>query len=249
MEAEKMIINATEFQNNFGKYLKLSEFEDIIITKSGTKVAKLTPYREGENKDNWTVNESAVDYNCAGGPRASYEEYLKIAAGSEKRYEYIDGEILLLASPLYPHQKAIKEIFGEFISWFRGKECEPLTAPFDVTLFKGEKERSINVVQPDILVICDREKIDENGKYQGIPALVVEVLSESTRSRDLIKKLDLYMQSGVKEYWVTNISSRELYIYVFNKYNIENMMAYKGGERAESTVFQGLGIELRQVFG
>lgn len=73
----------------------------------------------------------------------------------------------------------------------KGKDCEPLTAPFDVTLFKEGKAKNINVVQPDILVICDREKIDKNGKYQGIPALVVEVLSESTRSRDMIKKLDL----------------------------------------------------------
>jgi prevent-host-death family protein len=249
MEGPSMIINSTEFQNNFGKYLKLSEFEEVIITKSGTKVAKLTPYRESDHKDNWTVNESAVDYSFTDGPRASYEDYLKIVTGSENRYEYIDGEILLLASPLYPHQKALKEIFGGFIAWFKGKECEPLTAPFDVTLFKGGKERNINVVQPDILVICDREKIDESGKYRGIPALVVEVLSESTRSRDLIKKLDLYMQSGVKEYWIANTLSRELYIYVFNKYNIENILAYKGGERAESVVFQGLGVGLKEVFG
>jgi Uma2 family endonuclease len=104
------------------------------------------------------------------------------------------------------------------------------------------------VVQPDILVICDREKIDENGKYQGTPALVVEVLSESTKSRDLIQKLDLYMQSGVKEYWIANTASREIYIYIFDKYNIKNMLAYKGDERAKSNVFQGLGIQLRQVF-
>lgn len=247
-----MIITATDFQNSFGKYLKLSEFEDVIITKSGTRVAKLTPYRESEYPDNASapgaVKESVLDYSHAGGLRASYEEYLRIAAGSENRYEYIDGEIFLQASPLYPHQKAIKEIFGEFIVWFKGKECEPLTAPFDVTLCKGENGKNINVVQPDILVICDRETIAEDGKYQGTPTLVVEALSESTKSRDLIQKLDLYMRSGVKEYWIANLASRELYIYVFHQYNIESMRAYKGAERAESTVFQGLGIELRQVF-
>jgi prevent-host-death family protein len=115
-----MIITATEFQNNFGKYLKLSEFEDVVITKSGTKVAKLTSYRESEYPDNahasGAIKENAVDYSRAGGFRASYEEYLHITAGSDNRYEYIDGEIFLQASPLYPHQKAIKEIFGEFIA-------------------------------------------------------------------------------------------------------------------------------------
>lgn len=247
-----MIITATEFQNNFGKYLKLSEFEDVIITKSGTRVAKLTPYRESEYPDNASVpkavKESVIDYGRAGNNRVSYEEYLRFVSGSDNRYEYIDGGIFMQASPLYPHQKAIKEIFGEFIAWFKGKECEPLTAPFDVTLYKGEKGKNINVVQPDILVICDRETIDEAGKYQGTPALVVEALSESTKSRDLIQKLDLYMQSGVKEYWIANPASRELYIYVFNQKYIEIMRAYKGVERAESTVFPGLGIELRQVF-
>jgi prevent-host-death family protein len=247
-----MIITATEFQNNFGKYLKLSELEDVIITKSGAKVAQLTPYRESEYDDNarppGETKESAIDYSYDAALRVSYEEYLRLVTGSENRYEYIEGEIFLQASPLYPHQKAIKEIFGEFISWFKGKECEPLTAPFDVTLYKGEKSKNINVVQPNILVICDREKIDEEGKYHGTPALLVEALSESTRSRDLIKKLDLYMQSGVKEYWIANPASRELYIYVFNQYNIEDMRTYKGAERAESTVFQGLGTELRQVF-
>lgn len=87
----------------------------------------------------------------------------------------------MLASPLYPHQKAVKEIFGAFISWFQNKEWEPLVSPFDVTLFRLGNEEKVNVVQPDILIICDLENIDEKGKYKGIPTLVVEVLSDSAK--------------------------------------------------------------------
>ncbi|NSW91567.1 MAG: type II toxin-antitoxin system Phd/YefM family antitoxin [Firmicutes bacterium] len=238
-----MIINSTEIQNNFGKYLKLAEFEDIIITKNGRKMAKLIQYRE--DVEDFVIREGSSVYSHDG-MKVSYEEFLKITEESENRYEYIDGEIYLLASPLYEHQKAIMAILAEFISWFRGKECEPIVSPFDVTLFKEKKY--VNVVQPDILVICDKENINEKGKYTGIPSLVVEILSESTRRKDLIKKLDLYMLSGVKEYWIANTFSKEIYLYVFKDYNIESMMTFKTGEIVKSVIFNGLKVQVEQVF-
>lgn len=238
-----IILTTTEIQNNFGKYLKYVDNEDILITKNGKKIARLTSYND--DGPDYVLREGAAAYNHAG-MKVSYEEFLKITEKSENRYEYIDGEIFLLAAPLYAHQKAVREIFFEFTAWFRGKKCEPLDSPFDVTLFKGND--NINVVQPDILIICDKENIDKEGHYNGIPTLVVEVLSESTRSKDFIKKLDLYMSCGVKEYWIVNTSSREIYIYVFKDKSIENMLTFKGGERAESSVFKGLGVELGQVF-
>jgi len=238
-----MIINSTEIQNNFGKYLKLAEIEDIIITKNGRKMAKLIQYRE--DVEDFVIREGSSVYSHDG-MKVSYEEFLKITEESENRYEYIDGEIYLLASPLYEHQKAIMAILAEFISWFRGKECEPIVSPFDVTLFKEKKY--VNVVQPDILVICDKENINEKGKYTGIPSLVVEILSESTRRKDLIKKLDLYMLSGVKEYWIANTFSKEIYLYVFKDYNIESMMTFKTGEIVKSVIFNGLKVQVEQVF-
>jgi Uma2 family endonuclease len=60
-----------------------------------------------------------------------------------------------------------------------GKKCKPVTAPFDVTLFKDDNK---NIVQPDIAVVCDPEKVDDHGRYYGTPSLVVEVLSESAVS-------------------------------------------------------------------
>jgi Uma2 family endonuclease len=238
-----MIVTATEVQNSFGKYLKLLEKEDVIITRNGKKIARLSVYRDWE--DGCALREGCAEYSHAG-MKVSYEEFLKISEESENRYEYIDGEIYLLASPFYAHQKAVREILSEFTSWFRGKECEPLASPFDVTLFKSDK--NINVVQPDILVFCDRENIDEKGRYKGTPALVAEVLSESTRSKDMVKKLDLYMLSGVKEYWVVNTASQEVYIYVFKDSNIEEILTFKRGQKVESVTFNGLCIELDRIF-
>ena len=240
-----MIISTTEIQNNFGKYLKLAEYEDVIITRNGKKAARLSAFKEDEYDDRLMLRETSPEY-AASHVKVTYEEYLKITEESEHRYELIDGEIYFLASPFYPHQKAIKEIFGEFINWFRDKKCEPLAAPFDVTLFKSEK--NICVVQPDILVICDRDKIDKKGRYTGVPSLVVEVLSESTSSKDNVIKLNLYMSTGVKEYWIVNTESKEIYIYVFNGKGIKHLFSFNENKRAESSYFNGLGVDLQRVF-
>lgn len=238
-----MIISTTDIQNSFGKYLKLTEYEDVIISKNGKKVARLSALKERE--DDCEFRESSPEY-AATHAKVSYEEFLRITKESERRYELINGDLYYLASPLYPHQKAVKEIFGEFINWFSGKKCEPLTAPFDVTLVKSEK--NICVVQPDILIICDGEKIDKKGRYTGVPSLVVEVLSEATSSKDNVVKLELYMSTGVQEYWLVNTESKEIYLYVFGDNTIRHVYSFTENERAESSSFPGLGVDLQKVF-
>ena len=238
-----MIISTTDIQNNFGRFLNLAQYEDVIITKNGKKIARLSIFKEEE--DEWVFRESSPEY-AATHEKVSYEEYLKLTEENENRYELINGEMYFLASPFYPHQKAVKEIFGDFINFFRDKKCEPLAAPFDVTLFKSEK--NICVVQPDILVICDKEKIDIKGRYSGVPSLVVEVLSESTSSKDNVTKLELYMSTGVQEYWLVNTETREIYIYVFSDKRIRHILSFTETMRAESSCFHGLGVDLQRVF-
>ncbi|NLC54030.1 MAG: type II toxin-antitoxin system Phd/YefM family antitoxin [Firmicutes bacterium] len=236
-----MIITSTEAQNNFGKYLRLVEQEDIIITKNGKKVARLVKFFDN---DDCLIREGSSAYSHEG-MRVSYEEFLKIARESENRYEYIDGEIYLLASPKFRHQKIVMELLIRFSSWFKGKKCQPLPSPLDVTLYKEGKP---NVVQPDLLVICDQENIKEDDTYMGTPTLVVEILSESTRSKDLIKKLDLYLQSGVEEYWIVNPFSEEINIYWFKEKDIEKIITFKTGEKAASFAFPDLSIDVDGVF-
>lgn len=244
-----MKVNSTELQNNFGKYLMLAAQEDIIITRNGMEIAKLSAFKDTVSDCGATpdmVMEKAENYGY-GGRKASYQEFLELTKDTEERYEYIDGEIYLLASPKTAHQRTLTELFVIFYNWFQGKKCIPLVAPYDITLKRNPE--NINVVQPDIMVICDlEEKLDERDYYQGVPTLVVEILSEGTRSKDLIKKLDLYMSCDVGEYWIVNPINREVAVYIFADQNISNNITYRKSEVARSHIFTGLSAQLDGIF-
>lgn len=244
-----VIINSTELQNNFGKYLMLAAQEDIIITRNGTKIAKLTAVKENpvENRSlGEKVYERAQEYSYDG-KKATFEEFLQLQQDSEERYEYIDGEIYLLASPRTAHQIALSELFVIFYNFFQGKKCRPMIAPYDIELRRTTE--NINIVQPDVMVICDlEEKLNENDYYKGIPALVIEVLSKSTRRKDMVKKLDLYMSCGVNEYWIVNPFNKEVTVYLFEDKNIVNNMTFKNNEAVQSYIFDGLSAKINRIF-
>lgn len=244
-----MKVNSTELQNNFGKYLMLATREDIIITRNGTEIAKLSALGNTDAEygvEPEIIKEKAEDYRYAV-RKASYEEFLELSQNSDERYEYIDGEIYLLASPKTTHQRALTELLVIFYNWFQGKKCTPMVAPYDITL--KHNPENINVVQPDVMVICDlEENLDENDYYMGVPSLVVEILSEGTRSKDLIKKLDLYMSCGIREYWIINPLNREVTVYLFEDQDISNSITYHKSETVQSFIFPGLSAELDRIF-
>lgn len=238
-----MKVNSTELQNNFGKFLMLAAQEDIVITRNGTEIAVLSA-RKDQVPDR--VKEVAAKANY-GGTKASYGDFLQLATDSEERYEYIDGEIYLLSSPKTAHQRVLTELFGIFYNWFQGRKCRPFVAPYDITLKRHGDD--INIVQPDIMVICDLEEmLNEKDYYIGIPTLIVEILSEGTRSKDLVKKLDLYMSSGVKEYWIVNPFNKEVAVYYFEEQNIFASSTYKKPETICSFFFEELQVSLDQIF-
>jgi len=238
-----MRVPSTKVQNNFGKYLKYVEAnEEIIVTKSGKDAARILPC-----DDVGSVKEQQSEYRSSSG-WVTYEDFLELTEKSEQRFELIDGVIYNLASPSYKHQHVVGELFGTFHNWFKGKTCVPLTSPFDVTFVK--EEDNINVVQPDILVICDKDNLDEEGKYKGKPTLVVEVLSPSTRSKDMLKKLELYKQCGVEEYWIVDPINEHILIYSLENNEIINNKTYSknANQTAGSDVFEGLDADLQDVF-
>lgn len=246
-----MIVSSTDVQNNFGKYLMLAAHEDIIVTRNGTPIAKLTKVQSPEdNREAKTdgVKESSEPYSY-GGRLASFEEFQALTRNNEDRYEYIDGEIHLLAAPRAVHQYALRKLMIIFDQWSRtsGSGCEPWLAPFEIRLYRQEGKP--NVVQPDLMMICDlKEQLDENGYYQGVPSLIVEILSEGNKRHDMVKKLDLYMCCGVKEYWIVDPSARDILIYQFENGNISRRAAYKQGESAVSFLFEGLNVPVDEVF-
>jgi prevent-host-death family protein len=238
-----MIVKSTEIKNNFGKYLKLLHEENIIITRNGTPVARIEKYSEFDDTPKVTENSTAYNYD---GRRMTYEEFIEFYENTEDRYEYIDGEVYLLASPRVTHQQVLGNLHILLHAWFRDKKCRPYLSPFDVTLKKGKN--NMNVVQPDILVVCDSDNRNEKDKYTGVPTLVVEILSQSTRRKDVIKKLDLYMQSGVREYWIVDYFNREVIVYTFDDRDIKNMKSFVKDDILMSFIFEGLSLKLPEIF-
>lgn len=241
-----MEVSSTEVQNNFGKYLILASKEDIVITRNRTAIAKLCAIRDNERNESNLVKEHAPVYS-GHGRQATYKEFLALTHDSEERYEYIDGEIFMQASPKTAHQVALTELFGLFYNWFQDKPCTPLVAPYDIELRRTSDQ--INIVQPDLMVICDlEEQLDEQDSYKGVPALIVEISSHSTQAIDLIKKLDLYMSCGVEEYWIVNPLNKEITVYRFENRTINRSATYKNGEAASSFRFVGLTAKLERIF-
>ncbi len=136
-------------------------------------------------------------------------------------------------------------IFNEY---FKGKKCRVFLAPFDVH-FKKKDLAEPDVMQPDLLVACDLENnVTEKGKYMGTPTLVVEILADSTRSKDMIDKLNTYRLAGVKEYWMIDQKQAKIMVYGFDHYEIDQYQIYQKGDAAQSLVFKGLSVEDAALF-
>lgn len=104
-------------------------------------------------------------------------------------------------------------------------------------------------MQPDVLVACDLENnVNESGKYMGTPTLVIEILSENTRSKDMIDKLNTYMLSGVQEYWIVDTRQQSIMVYSFAERRIDLFKQYEKGSVAESFIFKGLSVDVKALF-
>ncbi len=119
----------------------------------------------------------------------------------EERIELIDGVIYDMSAPVYKHQRIVGDIYFQLRSYvMRNKgKCTVALSPLSVRLDMDNK----TMVQPDVMLICDKDKIGE--KYiDGAPDMVVEVLSPSTREKDTTIKLRKYTNAGVREYWIVD---------------------------------------------
>lgn len=246
-----MIITSTELQNNFGKYLQLAAKEEIFISRNGTVIAKLSPISEVEGQPGLirqTVVEKQEDYSYIGyGKPASFEEFMELRSNTDERIEYIDGQIYFLASPKTIHQRTLGKLFGIFYNTFNGKKCEPFMAPYDIEMKRTPE--NISIVQPDLMIICDlEEKLGDDDYYKGVPELIVEILSQSTKMVDIVKKLELYCACGVKEYWIVNPWNQEVIVYQFKESTIQNSKTFKTNETIQSFIFEDLVVELNDVF-
>lgn len=178
----------------------------------------------------------------------TYADYLSWKI--KERVELIMGKIRNISpAPKVQHQQISIVLSSEIFNFLKGKQCNVFTAPFDVRLpVRNEKGEPDTVVQPDISVICNNAKIDQNG-CNGAPDLIVEIVSKNSVIRDLHEKFDLYEQCGVKEYWIIHPNDKSLSIFLLNeqgKYITSKPLTY--GDIAKSRVLPDLEIDLNQVF-
>jgi Uma2 family endonuclease len=125
------------------------------------------------------------------------------------------------------------------------------SAPFDVRLAEREgltDEKLTTVVQPDLFVVCDKNKLDERG-CNGAPDLVIEILSLSTATRDMKVRFDLYQQYGVKEYWLIHPAEQTLLVYKLGKTGMYGAAdRYAGDDKVPVPLLGELVIDLAEVF-
>jgi len=244
---EGVVITATELKQNLGKYLDfVKQQNEVVITKNGHKIARLTPYIT-DVEQNFLVREKALDYQY-GGKKVSYEEFMEIYEKSTLRMEFINGEIYLLSTPNIRHQELLGRLHSVFTEYFKANKCKVFLASFDVH-FRKKDIKEPDVMQPDILVACDlEENVDKKGRYMGTPKLVMEILSDITRHKDMIDKLNTYMLSGVQEYWIVDPRQENILVYNFTNFEIDQYKTYERGEVARSLVFPGLTVGIGSLF-
>ena len=155
-----------------------------------------------------------------------------------ERAELIDGKIYNMALPNTKHQMLVSDLHYQIKDYIKRNngECSVFPAPFAVFL----NENNINYVEPDISVICDKNKITDKG-CNGAPDWVIEIVSQSSKSMDYFKKLFQYRTSGVREYWIADPIKQRVTVYFFEKEFVEE---YSFGTDISVGILDGLHIKV-----
>ena len=138
------------------------------------------------------------------------ETNLAYRLDDEPKTELIGGRVVAMASPKVIHTRVMQNIYRIFADYLSGHPCEPFTDSVDVYL--TAKDRYI----PDVTVVCDPDKVQDDGIY-GAPDLVVEVLSQGSAKNDRTRKKDVYEQCGVREYWIVDPVSMRVEQYLLEE--------------------------------
>lgn len=167
----------------------------------------------------------------------------------DERWEIINGEAYnMTPAPRTDHQLVSGELLRQFANYLIDKPCRIFAAPYDVMLDE-DNNNSQNIVQPDLLVVCDKKKLD-SGKYcLGAPDLIIEILSPSTAKKDLLTKRHLYEKYGVKEYWIADPEHKDITVLLLQedgKYS--EPKTYPTGEKVTPSLFPDLLIDQELVY-
>lgn len=170
----------------------------------------------------------------------------------KERVELYKGKLMKMSpAPSFSHQDISAHLTYRIFNYFQSKPCKVLSAPFDVRLKDSKKpvtdDEYNTVVQPDITVICDLEKIDERG-CKGSPDLVVEILSPGNSKKEMGVKFDLYQENKIPEYWIVEPANQTILVYYLKdgKYNNDRPLGIDS--KIQSKLFPKLDFELKSIF-
>lgn len=191
-----------------------------------------------DNGKDIEVKEALVDYKKL----YTFADYL--TWDDNPRYELIDGVPFLMSSPTWQHQAILGNLHGKIWTFLQDKPCKVFFAPFDVRL--NAETTDDTVVQPDIVVICDKSIMMKTG-CKDAPDMAIEVLSPSTSIRDLATKFELYQRTGVREYWIVDPETKLIHTHILEngRYYISR---YTENDNAPVHILDGFEINLADVF-
>jgi Uma2 family endonuclease len=180
----------------------------------------------------------------------SYADYLLWQF--QERVELIKGKIFEMSpAPSRKHQEVSRVLNRYLDRYFEHNSCGLYTAPFDVRLVNFKKStddtKVFTVVQPDLCVVCDREKLDDRGCL-GSPDLVIEILSPGNSKKEMGIKFDLYEENGVKEYWIVNQSEKTILLYVLKDAKFIGLKPIVESGKLESPTFPDLKFPIKNIF-
>lgn len=182
----------------------------------------------------------------------SYADYLTWRL--DEMVELIKGKIFRMSpAPRTNHQRISRSFYAILFNFLKEKKCEYFPAPFDVRLLDKKKSKIENkdiytVVQPDLCVICDKEKIDELG-CNGAPDLIVEILSPGNSKKEMRVKYELYEEAGVREYWIADPERETVQVFALDaEEKYKHIKVYVSDDVMESHIFPDLKVDLTEVF-
>ena len=158
-----------------------------------------------------------------------------------QRAELIDGELYMMATPSRIHQKLVHFFDWVIGSYIHGKngDCEIYPAPFAVFL----NANNDIYVEPDISVICDKNKLTDEG-CKGAPDWIIEIVSPSSRAMDYNKKLFKYRTAGVREYWIVDPMKQQIMVYNFEHDTFEQ---YSFSDKVKAGIYKDFEIDFAGI--
>lgn len=212
------------------RYDTLQALEKVLFPDCGKKLEECGS--AGDCVDDFI--QETTEYFTKKQGEYTIRDYRKLP--EDMRAELIDGTLVFLEAPDFTHQELVAELIFEFKLYIRKKGglCRILSSPLDVQLDCDDK----TMVQPDIVLVCQEDRITRKGIY-GAPDFCIEVVSDSSRKRDYGIKVQKYMNAGVREYWIIDTKRKKIVCYWFEGKDAPEITMYTFQDHVPVGIYDG----------